>query len=534
MGEGESFYKQPIESSAIKDGESDSIGNRDTRSINTFDDLKKGSPDTIETFDDLIKAGKPQPETFDDLKRKDPDTIETFDDLIEKDSNKPETFDDLIKAERIQNKIDQEKIKSIRKKINGNNSQENSDGQYKKRESEWDERREEIKKRVDEIGGKMDEGIVETVTAFNILNIPTSQSCEGHADWGIPTPWVIVEAENESAEDFKEKNKNYRKTVENLVKNYYEEIRGNIPVDLQIKFADIGDESVFRLYIGSEEDYNLETENLNDQQRSELEGRLSKYKEEMKKFTDFIKSKYLKEGDKYLENLASLKSSIISSSQEKEKKPEKLFRALTVNPEDLSIKKLKDKLVPGNVNESDPTKIGDGNELGVYMSTNQKMVEYSYARGRGGRDLVIKVPKYNSGYGIINMVRLPSCGLVLEINTDGLDIRKPEITEVLKGVYNNGFEGDEWIADTVPASNYQVKKMILSNGANDRNSIIVDINGTDDLNIQKAIDFVKKEFSKKKKETENFRNFLDGLTDKERMNEYLVKKGWKKYKESNK
>ena len=489
MNEEESLNPQPIEKSALKDGESDSGASQGSTQIDTFDDLKSTGEPQPETFDDLKNTGEPQPETFDDLKS----TGEP----------QPETFDDLKDMERAQNDIDQKQIKKIMEKLRGSESeryveknledfenveikktselpywnkinkfldskeiadddviviggkerwqsiygsndsksshkpsaillkkeifdredisgediswliheighiefyrglgegvdeymeeycakgeytssemeksafklqfeylesigktktecdefvinyldksfkgsennekaweelkqireylnevyedskvvnesnsknkeigsQESFSDNYKERELKWDEKCEEIRRRVDEIGGEMEEGIIETVAAFNVFNIPTSQSCEGHTDWGIPAPWVMMQAEDESAEDFKEKNENYRKAVESLVKNYYEEIRGSIPVALQIKLVDIGDESILRLYIGSEEDYNLETETLSDQQRSELAERLSEYREEMKKFTNFIKSKYLKEGDEYLESL---------------------------------------------------------------------------------------------------------------------------------------------------------------------------------------------------------------------------------------
>jgi hypothetical protein len=42
----------------------------------------------------------------------------------------------------------------------------------------------------------IDKGILETVVALNALDIPTSGSCEGHLDHGLPYPWVDIESEN--------------------------------------------------------------------------------------------------------------------------------------------------------------------------------------------------------------------------------------------------------------------------------------------------------------------------------------------------
>jgi len=71
------------------------------------------------------------------------------------------------------------------------------------------------------------------------------------------------------------------------------------------------------------------------------------------------------------------------TAREIKEQPEKLYRSFTVNPENLTVEMLQEILVPGTENEDDPTKIGDGNELGVYMSTNPRMVETSYAKGGG-------------------------------------------------------------------------------------------------------------------------------------------------------
>ncbi len=92
----------------------------------------------------------------------------------------------------------------------------------------------------------------------------------------------------------------------------------------------------------------------------------------------------------------------------------------------------------------------DGNEFGIYMSDNRHMVEQAYANPRNG----IAVPE-------LPHVTVPKVGVLYEINPAGLDVRKPWITSYLQGVYNNGFVGDEWITDHVPAENYQIKNFKL-------------------------------------------------------------------------
>ena len=210
-------------------------------------------------------------------------------------------------------------------------------------------------------------------------------------------------------------------------------------------------------------------------------------------------------------------------------KPEKLYRGFTVNPEALSLQMLKQELVPGTVNEDDPTKIGDGNEIGVYMSTNSTMVESAYTHSR----VSITVPRYNDRGGITNFITLPACGIVVEVDTSNLAVRPPKITKTLQGVYNNGFQGDEWIADTVPKEAYRVTKLMLSAHANDVNKVVLDINGFNDEQMLEAINTIKNEFSNRKQEALKFKTFLESLPERERLNEFFLKRKYEKYKQNN-
>lgn len=59
----------------------------------------------------------------------------------------------------------------------------------------WDETAKHYRRVVDKLGKKIDEGIFDTVVALNMLGVVTRASCEGHLDWGVPHPWVDIEAE---------------------------------------------------------------------------------------------------------------------------------------------------------------------------------------------------------------------------------------------------------------------------------------------------------------------------------------------------
>lgn len=210
-----------------------------------------------------------------------------------------------------------------------------------------------------------------------------------------------------------------------------------------------------------------------------------------------------------------------SEQREPKLRPEKLYRGITINPEELTVEKLRQTLVPGTVNSDDPTKINDGNELGVYMSTNVTMVARAYARGGMGMRR-IETPKYMDRGAVANKIDLPSCGVVFEIDTHNLDIREPEITQVLQGVYNNGFIGEEWIADTVPPESVRVCKLILAEHANDANAVVVEVADNSDEALQAAIDSIKEEYGRRKIAAERFREQIEQLTERERLNQFKI------------
>ena len=173
-----------------------------------------------------------------------------------------------------------------------------------------------------------------------------------------------------------------------------------------------------------------------------------------------------------------------------EQKPQTLYRAYRINPNDLEERIFSQTIVPMNASPEDSTKTTDGNELGVYMSTNQTMTEQAYAIS--GKNSRLETERYNSGRGFMNHLEVPGLGVVLKIDTEGIEIREPEISDALKGHYNNGFEGREWIADEVPSTNYHPIKFILSRYANDSKRFVLEFDGTNKDELREAIDKMKK------------------------------------------
>jgi len=107
--------------------------------------------------------------------------------------------------------------------------------------------------------------------------------------------------------------------------------------------------------------------------------------------------------------------------------------------------------------------VSDGNEYGVYMSDNILVADLAYSKVADITPSNLKNVVDKDLTLMFNMcsynihVALPEIGIIYEIDTTGLNVRKPWISMSLNAVYNNGFSGNEWIADEVPISNYRVK-----------------------------------------------------------------------------
>lgn len=58
------------------------------------------------------------------------------------------------------------------------------------KQEQWQQLAQEVDTWTDGMGLPIDSEIKETVIVLNLLGIVTSQSCEGHLDWGLCHPWV--------------------------------------------------------------------------------------------------------------------------------------------------------------------------------------------------------------------------------------------------------------------------------------------------------------------------------------------------------
>lgn len=142
----------------------------------------------------------------------------------------------------------------------------------------------------------------------------------------------------------------------------------------------------------------------------------------------------------------------------------------------------------------------DGNEYGVYMSDNLNMVTSAY--GNLHHD---GIPIHNNLLIFNERIMIPSVAVIYQINTVGLNVRKPFISDQLKGHYNNGFSGNEWIADVVPADNYQLYRVRI--GAD----ILHDEEDIDLLNGEDISGQVKLKLEMRKYRLETFANAMEKM-----------------------
>ncbi len=141
-------------------------------------------------------------------------------------------------------------------------------------------------------------------------------------------------------------------------------------------------------------------------------------------------------------------------------KPAKLYRGITLDDDkfkDMNV--LGQDMLPPNppkIDEQGRKVVGDGNEYGVYMTTNQIMANDVYGKCHTtGRKLSdVRLGSYN------NMICMPKVGVVFQISPEHCEnLRKPWITAALEGHYNNGFDGEEWIADKIKTGGYSVTRI---------------------------------------------------------------------------
>lgn len=164
-------------------------------------------------------------------------------------------------------------------------------------------------------------------------------------------------------------------------------------------------------------------------------------------------------------------------------------------------------LVPPNApffNERGQKVVMDGNEYGVYMTDNYIVAVKAYAESNRGLEINNKISYDN------NSIKVPSVGVVYQINTNGIEIRRPYIKPSMRGHYNNGYEGNEYIADNIPAGNYKIIKIII--GAD----LLHDSENIEVSDIERAELFVRQRIEERKKHLEEFVKELEKMDARKR------------------
>ncbi len=230
-----------------------------------------------------------------------------------------------------------EKIKNLNKQEVSDSKKKN----LKEKQKIWDKKKKDLEKAKDYFGEKIDENIKSAVTAFNLNDLPTSQSCEGHLEKGLPFPWLdvraphkpkqrfenekqifqnvarkygfsyeevkrsissegeIVEAINQAHNEAKEKasknqekeeykewrqeNKKLEHKIRSLINEFYQ--NREAPNDVKIKIGIIGPGNVVRVYSGPK------TQEKDSDQKN-LKEKLKRRRKEIKAFSQFLKEKF--------------------------------------------------------------------------------------------------------------------------------------------------------------------------------------------------------------------------------------------------
>lgn len=143
-------------------------------------------------------------------------------------------------------------------------------------------------------------------------------------------------------------------------------------------------------------------------------------------------------------------------------RPETLYRGMRLDYNQLkNYSFARDITLPPEFIYRDGMKcVMDGNEYGIYMSDNERMVDKSYAEVT---EHDVDEIDHNIRIGMYKVrVGLPKIGIKMEIATDGLNIKEPYICQQMQGVYNNGFQGKEWIStEDIPLNNISYTKVCM-------------------------------------------------------------------------
>lgn len=167
------------------------------------------------------------------------------------------------------------------------------------KEQKLEEIRNKFKRTTDSLELEIDPGIFETVVILNALDFPTSQSCEGHLEereGGHPlkAPWVEIYFEPKEKnwlEDEKlkaevtQKNLQYQKRMIEYLDEFYQDYHPHF--DSLINIERVGIYGGFRIQSNG-------THLVEVLPSEEQKEKLKTYRQEMDRFTQFLKEKYFR------------------------------------------------------------------------------------------------------------------------------------------------------------------------------------------------------------------------------------------------
>ena len=186
------------------------------------------------------------------------------------------------------------------------------------RQTQWDEMYTRFTKRTDKLGKGIDAGIMDTVVILNLLELPTTMSCEGHLDRASGAPWVHVgtdEGDDAMKEYFqfmqegkeareqgqpskhlfeqahakrrsaRQKQLTFRRKLIEYLDAFYQ--HRSTPYDIRLVIQDLSD-GTSRLENQGSDLQEIATPEIKQQ-------KLLEYQAEMQAFTTFLKEQFFKE-----------------------------------------------------------------------------------------------------------------------------------------------------------------------------------------------------------------------------------------------
>lgn len=190
-----------------------------------------------------------------------------------------------------------------------------------------------------------------------------------------------------------------------------------------------------------------------------------------------------------------------------------LYRGIVLNyplPPDFKFSKVPIKPpYPPKIDQNGRKTVADGNEYGVYMS-DYKEVAVIYGTPKLESGTIIDKELFYSNTPV-NYLTIPAIGIIYEINTKNLDVHKPWITRYLKGHYNNGFAGNEWVTEQIPKENYKVISVEIGPDS------LHESEKVDLSDLTKVPEIITKKIESRKKRIYEFKKYLQSLTRQKRI-----------------